>query len=239
MSDHSNLVFLEIGNSRAHWRYHGSDYNCDTAVTNDVFARFLEDKLAVEKIVAVSVGKPELLDSLHDRHGSAINWSVLRAAPEKLMASDYVPDQLGLDRWLACYAVARFQPQGSHVVIDAGTAVTVDLVRDGRHEGGWILPGIGRWHETLLTGTNIPSWEPVYGRNEPGRSTAEAIANAWISAVFGVVGRAIEYAGRNQVTWLTGGDGPRLTSVLPAARSRPNLVLDGLAAWFSDTTETG
>ena len=50
------------------------------------------------------------------------------------------PERLGVDRWLALI--------GAHegrdcIVIDAGSAITVDLLRgDGRHLGGAILAGV-------------------------------------------------------------------------------------------------
>ena len=51
---------------------------------------------------------------------------------------------LGVDRWLAILAAAfKLYPQKNVLIIDAGTATTVDLLaKSGVHQGGWILPGI-------------------------------------------------------------------------------------------------
>ena len=52
------------------------------------------------------------------------------------------PAQLGVDRWLAMCAAWQQFP-GSLCVVDAGTAVTIDVVAaDGAHSGGLILPGV-------------------------------------------------------------------------------------------------
>ena len=51
------------------------------------------------------------------------------------------PETFGVDRLLALRA-ARARAGGACLVVDAGTAVTVDgLTADGAHCGGWIAPG--------------------------------------------------------------------------------------------------
>ena len=57
--------------------------------------------------------------------------------------------QLGVDRWAAI--VGAYTHFGSAVcIVDAGTAVTVDLVRDGgRHLGGLIVPGLQLMRSSL------------------------------------------------------------------------------------------
>lgn len=43
---------------------------------------------------------------------------------------------LGVDRAIACYF------QDDEVIVDAGSAITVDVMKLGKHKGGFILPGI-------------------------------------------------------------------------------------------------
>lgn len=72
-----------------------------------------------------------------------------------------IAEQLGADRWvsvlgLACQNVIA--PGETHMVISAGTATTIDLVRtDVNHKaafiGGWILPGIGLMNDALRSKT--------------------------------------------------------------------------------------
>jgi len=61
------------------------------------------------------------------------------------------PAQLGIDRWLAAvgaYAVCCREDQNAGViVVDAGTAVTVDVIHQDAFLGGAILPGV-----KLITG---------------------------------------------------------------------------------------
>lgn len=51
----------------------------------------------------------------------------------------HIPTQyqgLGVDRKAACLSVK------DGVVVDAGSAITIDVMEDGKHLGGYILPGI-------------------------------------------------------------------------------------------------
>ncbi|MCP3690402.1 MAG: type III pantothenate kinase, partial [Gammaproteobacteria bacterium] len=51
------------------------------------------------------------------------------------------PESMGVDRWLALLGAADVE-QHDAIVVDAGSAITVDLLRgDGQHLGGAILPG--------------------------------------------------------------------------------------------------
>uniref|UniRef100_UPI004047EFA7 type III pantothenate kinase n=1 Tax=Aliarcobacter sp. TaxID=2321116 RepID=UPI004047EFA7 len=43
---------------------------------------------------------------------------------------------LGVDRAIACYF------QDDEVIVDAGSAITVDVMKLGKHKGGFILPGL-------------------------------------------------------------------------------------------------
>ena len=50
---------------------------------------------------------------------------------------------LGIDRWLALISGYTLYPNMAAIVVDAGTATTIDVLNnDGQHLGGWILPGL-------------------------------------------------------------------------------------------------
>lgn len=55
---------------------------------------------------------------------------------------DY-PHEIGIDRLVNVYAVAREYPSRDAIVVDFGTATTIDILANGRsYEGGVIIPGI-------------------------------------------------------------------------------------------------
>lgn len=144
------------------------------------------------------------------------------------------PERLGVDRWLALIAAHRVC-EGPVLIVDAGTAVTYDLLLgDGRHLGGLILPGIEMMRDRLLTGTHIPQVEPEELADPWAADTATAIAAASIQAPSALAERLFdrlaEQAGLTPRCILTGGDADRLIAALgfPVQQS-PDLVLRGLA----------
>lgn len=160
------------------------------------------------------------------------------------------PGRLGVDRWLALIA-AHHLVQGPALIVDAGTAITYDLLlADGEHLGGLILPGVHLLRQALASGTRIPPWaeRPEPGPEDPpwAADTAGAIAGASLQAPAALAerlwGRLRDIAGAEPQCLLTGGDGERLAPLIrgPAAdpagsptgiqpRLLPALVLQGLA----------
>lgn len=75
------------------------------------------------------------------------------------------PAQLGADRWASALGLAcqgLISPGETQMIVSAGTATTIDLVRFGGPDakgsyaeflGGWILPGIGLMKDSLRTKT--------------------------------------------------------------------------------------
>lgn len=64
------------------------------------------------------------------------------------------PTSLGSDRWAALLAARDLHPRQSVIVVDVGTAVTVDLLKnDGVFCGGVIIPGVHAMSATLANQT--------------------------------------------------------------------------------------
>lgn len=149
------------------------------------------------------------------------------------------PRQLGVDRWVAMIG-ARAQLKGALLVVDAGTAVTIDAVdRDGRHLGGRIVPGIHLMCDALNTETSDIARAAAV-RRRPGvvagpfaHDTKAAVLGGATSAICGAIERAArEMRGLapRPVIVLTGGDASRILPLLDGKPvHRPNLVLEGLA----------
>jgi type III pantothenate kinase len=84
-------------------------------------------------------------------------WQVIGHQHVPLQTEVDFPQRLGIDRLIGAYA-ATIRFRAPVIVVDAGSAVTVDWVRsdpiDGpRFGGGAILPGIRLQHAALATGT--------------------------------------------------------------------------------------
>jgi type III pantothenate kinase len=96
------------------------------------------------------------------------------------------PERLGSDRWAALIA-AWNQVQGACLVVNCGTATTVDALSDrGEFPGGLILPGAGLMQHSLATNTAQLLAEQGVLRDFP-RNTADAIHSGMLRATLGAI----------------------------------------------------
>ncbi|MBD3219721.1 type III pantothenate kinase [bacterium] len=99
------------------------------------------------------------------------------------------PETVGADRWCNVTAAVAAGHRDA-IVIDAGTATTIDVLVDGVFLGGLIAPGMA-FAARKLQEEGARLWPVPFERTElrPGRHTAEALAiGAYHVGVHGVVG---------------------------------------------------
>lgn len=144
---------------------------------------------------------------------------------------------MGADRWHALVG-AWDMIAGACVVVDAGSAITLDWIdENGGHLGGYILPGRDMMLASLRQSTARVLFDDSQAtiNTTPGRSTAECVFHgvSWlIQSLASELGRQAEIP-----VLVTGGDGPLIKKALDNAgpdsvavfRLCPGLVLDGLA----------
>jgi len=139
------------------------------------------------------------------------------------------PEQLGSDRWAALIA-AWHQVHGACLVVNCGTATTVDALSDrGEFLGGLILPGVEMMRRSLAEGTAQLAVEEG-GWCEFPRNTADAIFSGAIQATVGAIRQQFELLGMSGAQCLLSGGAadsiwPHLK--LPLVRV-DKLVLQGL-----------
>ena len=149
------------------------------------------------------------------------------------------PRRMGVDRWVAMVG-AWAEVQAACLVVDAGTAVTIDALDDeGNHLGGQIIAGVASMASALTMATSdIPPVRAAPGRDAAdldmfARTTAGGVREGAQNAVAGAVDRAIRTLQSNAyepVVVLTGGDASRILNALcETPLHRPHLVLQGLA----------
>jgi type III pantothenate kinase len=146
------------------------------------------------------------------------------------------PGTLGSDR-IAAAAGAWAQGAREAVIVDAGTAVTVDVLKGGVFEGGAIFPGSRLLARSLSDGTAVLPFMPVTSGEAviPGRGT-EAAIRAGIK--WGLVGAVTELVRRSSPPgasiWLTGGECEMYAPVLEGdLHIDKDLVLKGLLEIFT------
>ena len=146
--------------------------------------------------------------------------------------------RLGVDRWIAVLAAHRSE-RDSVCVVDAGTALTIDVVTaNGEHLGGIIIPGRRLMARALDRDTSdigaVQAATAARDRRMLGTSTDEAVEQgAWVALAGAVelIRRQLELSlGSAPTLLVTGGDGEELIGWLsPPTQHRPHLVLEGLA----------
>lgn len=235
------VLYLDVGNSRVKWLTVGAD-GTRTAMNAVVHAGAVAEAIAAavadsapEVVVAVDV-TATLPQGLPDGLPLRVFTATETVAGLKNGYDD--PARLGADRWAA--VVGAWQ-HDAVLVIDAGTAITADLVdASGRHRGGWIAPGRALATKSLTTSTRgIRMGDaPAVSGDQPGTDTDHAVAGGAVLAARGFAIQAAQAArqtlGAEPRIVLTGGDAPLLAAVLPGASVVEDLVLRGLMVWAED-----
>jgi len=238
------ILLLDIGNTRIKWaRLEGKTLgrmdgrvHADEQLNQALFAAFEGPK--PRRVVVCNVAGPLVGKALNDFCQERLQFK-----PEFLIASPsrggvtngYTdPVRLGADRWAGVIgAWGKFG--GPVCVMDAGTAITVDVVdAKGQHQGGLIAPGPQTMRRALADATA--------GLQDLGEGQLALLCHDTRSAIWsggwhtaaGFLERMHTLVGKQFGTEtkfvLTGGDGARLHALLPGKFTLcPELVLLGLA----------
>jgi len=150
------------------------------------------------------------------------------------------PDMVGVDRLINAVAANRIRrPDRAAVVIDVGTAITVDLVSaDGAFLGGAIVPGIGMSARAFHQFTDLlPLIEMAELATPPpalGTSTVPAMRSGLFWGAVGAIRELIAQLSRGldaePDVLLSGGAAPTVAELLGrSAQHVPHLTLAGIA----------
>ena len=113
------MYLCDIGNSNVHLFREGREWS----MAIEKFKNFNIE----EEVYYINVNK-----SLEEGLKGRKNFINL----EPFFALDTIYQGIGVDRIAACYTIT------DGIVIDAGSAITVDIMSGGLHLGGYILPGL-------------------------------------------------------------------------------------------------
>ena len=135
IGNNSAKYFIFAGNSIV---LHGRRPNDSLGFAQEYISQYAIDKVIVSSVVAISDGDMEFLDSL----GPKVVWFT-SSTPTPIKLEYRTPQTLGTDR-IAALAGAHSQAPGRDIlVIDAGSAITIDFAdASGTFKGGNISPGV-------------------------------------------------------------------------------------------------
>ena len=239
------MLVVDIGNSRVKWAtvkdgvlvgQGAADYRDETLERElDAALRHLDVPRA---IVYCSVGASatgKVLESWAEERWGIEAVRVLTAAEGFGVRCAYPrPETLGADRWAALVA-CRHQHKGAAVVVDCGTAITLDAITQaGEHLGGVIVPGVTLMRLALTTRTDQIPAQDSDSREVLAKSTADGVAAGTFYAAAAAVDRLAEEMGGHlppdSSRILTGGASAPLRPLMRTRfQTEPHLVLYGLA----------
>lgn len=243
-------ALLVVGNTRARTAsfadgavHHSTSHDATDSVSiAEALAPFLDDHHGAPLLIA-SVNKPAALAAaraLEGRVEQVAYAGIDLAIP--LHTTVTQPQRVGIDRLLCCLAAFKMAEQAC-IVIDAGTAITVDFVDgEGIHHGGAIAPGVGAMLAGLRTAapalpevTAAQAFAFTRPEAEPwGEDTEPAMALGAKASAVGLVHTlvdrfALAYGGYPRVI-ATGGDAlPLFENDEIVEHVVPDLQLAGLA----------
>ncbi len=150
-------LLFDAGNTRIKWAIADVE-------TNEILSRGVLERdwsiLAnfanqIESVWVSSVAEKSTLAEIKAQVGAlfGLEAHIVSVTKHALgMVNNYEDlSKLGVDRWVAALGARFIAAEGALIVIDAGTAVTIDLVSpNNRFEGGVILPGFSIMHDALL-----------------------------------------------------------------------------------------
>ncbi|HUQ27853.1 MAG TPA: type III pantothenate kinase [Usitatibacter sp.] len=233
------VLAVDAGNTRikwgvrseAEWQALGTAPTADHAKLADAWRKLPP----VQKAIASNVAGRDVESALQRACAAkGIALQLIRSERSQLgVTNEYAePSQLGSDRWAALIA-AHHARKGHKLVVNAGTALTVDaLTAGGQFLGGLIVPGPALMRRSLDRGTaGLRLTEGHF--TELPRSTPDAITTGAVFACAGAVRQLADAMARAgsppEAIILSGGAAGEIAAHLPIAPTiHENLVLEGL-----------
>ncbi len=240
------ILLVDAGNTRIKWRMadaQGVEEHAHPLAWERLAATWRIQR-APEEIAIGSVAKDALNDQLAGVvrdlwPGVQVIWLRSRAACCGVRIQYAEPERFGVDRFAALVGARALLGARPLVVVDVGTALTVDVLDDtGLHRGGWIMPGVRLMAASLGAGAAQLAqveWSETKISSAPQHASVPAVlAGVRCMAQGGVrqaLHRAARVLGAQPEIVICGGDGAVVFEALVeyTPHSRETLVLDGLA----------
>jgi type III pantothenate kinase len=250
-------LLIDIGNTRSKWAL------CEAC--GDILERgFLGDavlfsddaqvlglKPRVEQVWVSCVGNVDSLIAVTEmvRSEFALTPFVVEVESQfESLCNNYKDRQLlGVDRWVAAIGARSYVSSGAVIIVDAGTAATIDVISsDNAFEGGVILPGMEMMHDSLVGRTAGIDSELSRVGSVIGKTTRECVNAGVQYGLVGAIERVISEmlvmldkplidkprlrgCGATTTIVICGGDADRIQALtsLPMQRC-PDLIFRGL-----------
>ena len=209
-----NLI-IDIGNSRAKTVIMDGDMLIKEYVTECFDASLLECILSdypsiCRAIISSTRGDEETAKEIVAKRLNRVVVFKPATTPIPLENHYHTPETLGADRLAAAVGVQAMYPNCDIMIVDFGTAITIDYVEGGVFKGGNISPGVTTRFRALADYTaRLPRCYATDEILDYGRTTKEAIEQGVMRGVeHEISGYVDSFMQKNggKCTIFTGGD---------------------------------
>lgn len=198
----------------------------------DRFAQFSPDEIGISSVL--DSASNQRVRQILSRLNIPVRFASVQAQHQGLITGYDNPKQLGIDRWLQVLALAGNDHH--YCIVGCGTALTIDLLDNNQHLGGYILPSLYLQRDSLTQGTKgIKIPEQAFSDLYPGRNTSDAVHHGILLGLLGAIEKIIAHNPERKIV-LTGGDAPVFASFLQQKTQlilAPDLLLQGLMRYFA------
>ena len=197
------MIVADVGNSRIHIMdsISGFVYHLDYQEALERFAK--------ERVYYISVNH-----TLSSKLKSINNW--IDVSNNLVMDGFY--EGMGADRKAISLSM------GDGIYIDAGSAITIDIVRSNRYCGGAILPGIKSLRDAYSSISKALDIEPKFNIDNFPKDTSAQIGYGIIAPLYSLILNIRD----NDTIWISGGDGRLISQFIKNSIYDEKLVLKGI-----------
>ena len=195
------MLLCDIGNTSYHFLEDDKEYKKDVTSFNP------KEITKVVYFICVNASVSKKLEKLD-------NWIDLK---EFVKAENYYAT-MGVDRIFAIEAVE------SCVIVDAGSAITVDVVKEGVFDGGFIYPGKRAMEQTYekISPALAYSFNFDLDLDIMPKNSQDAISYGFLKTLYS------EVSSHNLPVVLTGGDAQEFKKIFKNAQLDEQLIFKGM-----------
>ena len=209
MRNERKIVLADIGNTYFH-------------IFDGENIEHLSYKDAIEKYSGETLYYISVKKELDDEISSIEKWKDI--SKEMMLEGGY--DTMGVDRKALCL---------SHidgVFVDAGSAITVDVMKEGTYRGGYIFPGIKMMLESykIISPALDTNLNEMISLTQLPTTTKDGISYGIIASIKALIDKHTN----KQKLYFTGGDGKFLSSFFKEAVYDEMLVFNGMRNALKD-----
>jgi len=196
-------LLADIGNTRIHI-YNGKEVI--HLSHEEAIARYRDEKL---KYITVKHELKEKLNALK-------NWEDISA----LIKIENEYETMGIDRKALCLS------HENGIFVSAGSAITVDVVEEGKYVGGFLLPGLRAYIDAYAAIS--PALATEFNRNISLEALPKDTRDGISFGIIGSIKALIEKYQSNKKLYISGGDGRFLSSYFENVEFDETLIFQGM-----------